>query len=73
MILVFTFFLVNLENLNIYTNILIIKPDSNQCVLQGGQSDVITCLKALSEVLNNYLDIINGLENFTMASVNCSE
>ena len=29
--------------------------------------------KAISAVLNNYLDIINALEYFTMASVNSSE
>ena len=35
-------FLANPENLDIYTNTLImIKPDSNQCILQGGQSDVM--------------------------------
>ena len=28
---------------------------------------------AISTVLNNYLDIINALEHFTMASVNSSE
>ena len=36
-----------------------IKPDSNKCVLQDGQSDV----RFYSAVLNNYLDIINALEN----------
>ena len=29
--------------------------------------------KDISAVLNNYLDIINALEHFTMASVNSSE
>ena len=60
-------FLANLEKLDIYTNLLImIKPDSNKCVLQCVQSGV-------SAVLNNSLDIINALEHFTMASVNSSE
>ena len=35
-------FLAHLEKLDIYSNLLImIKPDSNQCILQGGQSDVM--------------------------------
>ena len=29
--------------------------------------------QAISAVLNNYLDILNALEHFTMASVNSSE
>ena len=33
---------------------------------------IVRCM-AISEVLNNYLVIINALEHFTMASVNSSE
>ena len=44
-----------------------IKPDSNKCVLQDGRC------KAISAVLNNYLDIINALEKLTMASGNSTE
>ena len=46
-----------------------IKPDSNKYVLQGKS----VRWQAISAVLYNYLDIINVLEYFIMASGNSSE